>query len=180
MDDLTEKTVRSTQVYDGVLLHVRRDEVELPNGSPAIRELIVHGGASCVLPIDDVGNTYLVRQYRYPFERPILEIPAGKLDAGEHPDEAARRELEEEIGMTADELIYLGEFYPTVAYSTEIIHMYVARGLKKTAQNLDEDEFLNIVAMPIEQLRTDVLAGKIGDGKTMAAVLMEKGLSEKH
>lgn len=169
--DLTEKTISSKNVYDGVLLHVLRDEVLLPDGKNAIREMIVHNGAVCVVPIDENDNVYLVRQYRYPFGTTMLEIPAGKIDKGESPIDAARRELEEEIGMVADSLVHIGDFYPTVAYSTENIHMYVARGLRKTTQRLDDDEFLNIEIMSMQALKEDIMQGKVCDGKTIAAVL---------
>lgn len=168
---LTEKKISSKQVFDGVLLKVFSDKVQLENGNITDREMIVHNGAVCVVAIDDENNTYLVKQYRYPFSRVIREIPAGKIDKGENPLIAAHRELEEEIGMKAKEMIYIGEFYPTVAYSTEIIYMYIAKGLEKTIQNLDEDEFINVEILPFKKLVQEIMDGKIGDGKTIAAVL---------
>lgn len=174
--NLIEQGLSSECVYDGVLLHVYKDEVRLPNGSNAVREVILHGGASCVLPIDDNGNVYMVRQYRYPFKRTLLEVPAGKLDKGEDPKVAAVRELQEEIGMQAEEVHYLGEFLPVVAYATEIIHMYVAKKLIKTAQNLDEDEFVDVEVFPFDTIYDMVLSGEIKDGKTIAVVLKAKAM----
>lgn len=174
--NLIERGVSSECVYDGVLLRVFRDEIELPNGNFSVRELIIHCGAACVLPIDEQGNVYMVRQYRYPFKRTILEVPAGKLDKGEQPSAAAMRELGEEVGMTAGELIYLGEFLPVVAYATEVIHMYVAKQLTKTNQNLDEDEFVDVEVYPFDTLYNMVLSGEIKDGKTIAIVLKAKAM----
>lgn len=168
---LIEKTISSKKVYEGVLLQVYRDEIELEDGNQSVREYIKHGGAVCIVPIDHNDNVYLVRQFRYPFGQAMLEIPAGKLEEGEDPLECAHRELEEEIGMTAQEMTYIGELYPIVAYTTEIIHMYVARGLTRTKQNLDADEFINVETMPLLKLEQEILQGNIRDGKTVAAVL---------
>ena len=172
LEQLSEKMTSSETVYDGVLLHVVRDEVELPNGNGSVRELIRHVGAVAVIPMTEDGRAVVERQYRYPLDEVITEIPAGKLDG---PDEdrleAAMRELREETGISADEWISLGDYYPTPAYSDEIITIYLARGLHRGAQDLDEDEFLNVKEVPLDELVAEVMDGKIADGKTQTAIL---------
>lgn len=171
-DFLSEKSVSSEAVYDGVLLHVRRDQVELPDGNQAVRELIRHVGAVCVVPITDEGNVLMERQFRYPMNRVILEIPAGKLDSKEEDKlEGIKRELEEETGYQADNWICLGDFYPTPAYSDEVITMFMATGLHKGVRHLDDDEFLEVEEIPLKDLVKEILDGTIADGKTQTAIL---------
>ncbi len=170
--ELIERQLDSKLIFDGRILHVYDDAVELPNGHTASRELIRHVGAVCVIPVLDDGRVVVERQYRYPVDRVLTEIPAGKLDApDEDPEAAARRELREETGYTCDELIPLGAFYPAPAYSSEKIHMYLARGLHRGAQDLDEDEFLNVTLAPLAELVQQALRGQLPDVKTQAAVL---------
>ena len=170
--DLTERQLGSKLIFDGRILHVYDDAVELPNGQTASRELIRHVGAVCVIPVLDDGRVVVERQYRYPVGRVLTEIPAGKLDSpDEDPAEAARRELREETGYTCDELIPMGAFYPAPAYSSEKIHMYLARGLHKGPQELDQDEFLSVKRIPLKSLARQALTGRIPDIKTQAAVL---------
>ena len=170
--ELTEKQVNSELIYKGKILDLYRDNVELPDGGSGVREYIRHKGAACVVPVTDDGRVVVVRQFRYPFRTVLTEVPAGKLDStGEPPEEAARRELREETGAAAAELIPLGAYYPTCAYSDEVIHMYLARGLSFGERALDEDEFLNVQLVPLEELCRDVMAGKIRDGKTQTALL---------
>ncbi|MEG2813765.1 MAG: NUDIX hydrolase [Oscillospiraceae bacterium] len=172
--ELIEKKISSKVVFDGRLLHVTSDTVVLPNGNETTREVIWHNGAVCIVAFDEDDNVYMVKQFRYPFNRVILEVPAGKIDQGETPDEAAKRELEEEIGMTATTLVPIGEFYPSVAYTTEIIYMYIATGLKKSSQNLDEDEFLNVEKYNFNTVCNMIMQNEIGDGKTISAILKAK------
>lgn len=169
---LRERQASSELVFDGKILHLYHDKITLPNGEPADRELIRHVGAVCVIPITDDGMVVMERQYRYPVEEVILEIPAGKLDSKQEDHEtAARRELEEETGYQARELIPLGKFYPACAYSDETIWMYLAKGLTKGQRHLDEDEFLDVELMPLRELVSMVLRGEIPDAKTQIAVL---------
>lgn len=169
---LEEKTLSTEQIFDGKVLHVRRDEVELPDGSPAVREYVTHVGAVCILPLTDEGNVILERQYRYPFHEVIVEIPAGKLNSPEEdPRRAALRELREETGAVAGELIYLGDYYGTPAIMGERIRMYLARCLTFEAQETDEDEFLEVFEMPLAELVEEVMAGAVPDGKTQVAAL---------
>ena len=169
---LREKQLTTEDIFDGVVLHVVRDTVALPNGNTSVREVIRHIGAVCVIPVTEDNRVVVERQYRYPLDRVILEIPAGKLDA---PDEdrlsAIQRELREETGYSADEWLEIGDFHPAPAYSDEYITMYLARGLRKGQQHLDEDEFLDVCTVPLKDLVEDVMAGKISDAKTQVCIL---------
>ena len=169
---LREVRTGSEEIFNGVILHVQRDTVRLPNGNETIREVIRHIGAVCVIPVLDNGDVIMERQYRYPLDRVILEIPAGKLDA---PDEdrlsAIKRELREETGYSADEWTEIGDFHPAPAYSDEFITMYLARSLHKGEQQLDEDEFLDVYAIPLPELVQDVMEGRISDAKTQVCIL---------
>ena len=170
--NLTEVQTDSQEIYDGVILHVFKDTVSLPNGNPATREVIRHVGAVGVIPITEDGKVIIERQFRYPLDRVVTEIPAGKLDSfTEDRLSAAKRELEEETGYTAKEWISLGDYYPTPAYCDERITLYLARGLALGQRHLDEDEFLNFELVPLSDLVEDVMNGRITDGKTQVAVL---------
>lgn len=171
-ENLIEKTKSETDIFNGVILHVKKDTVVLPNGREATREIIRHVGAVCVIPVTDDGKVIIERQFRYPINSVITEIPAGKLDSpSENRLSAAKRELLEETGYTADEWIDMGIYYPAAAYSDEKITMYLARGLHKGDQKLDADEFLNVEEVPLSQLIDEVMSGEITDGKTQVAVL---------
>lgn len=171
-EDLRETKLSSSLVYDGRLLKVYKDKISLPSGKESTREYIFHFGASAIVPLLDNGSVIVERQFRYPFSRVMLEIPAGKLDSKEEDRlEAAKRELKEETGYSADEWIDLGEMYPSVAYTTESISLFLARGLKKGERKLDEDEFLNIEEIPLTTLVDMVMKGEIKDSKTQIALL---------
>jgi ADP-ribose pyrophosphatase len=169
---LGETQVDSQNIFDGFVLHVKKDTIKLPNGNEATREIIRHIGAVCVVPVTDDNKVIMERQFRYPIDRVITEIPAGKLDdKNEDRLMAAKRELREETGYEADEWLDLGIYYPAPAYSDEKITMYLAKGLHKGERDLDEDEFLNVEEIPIKSLVDDILSGKITDGKTQVAIL---------
>ena len=171
-DNLAEKTKVSNEIFDGRILHVFNDIVTLPNGNESTREIIRHVGAVCVIPVTDDGNVIIERQFRYPIDSVITEIPAGKLDSpSEDRLSAAKRELLEETGISADEWIDMGIYYPAAAYSDEKITMYLAKGLHKGQQKLDDDEFLNIEEVPLKELLNDVMSGVITDGKTQVMVM---------
>ncbi len=168
---ITEKTLSRKTVFQGKILTLHTDEVLLENGIEAYREVIEHTGGVCILPLTKDNKVYVVRQFRYPFAKILLEIPAGKKEAGEDPLTCGIRELKEEVGASADEMIPLGSMLPTPAYDTERIYMYLARGLHYGTQQLDEDEFLEIETIPLTELKKMVMRGEIEDAKTQLAIL---------
>ena len=169
---LKEIQVESEDIFDGVILNVKRDQVRLPNGHLTVREVIRHLGAVCVVPVTEDGKVVIERQYRYPVDRVMSEIPAGKLDSREEERlHAAQRELWEETGITADRWTDMGLYFPAAAYSDEKITMYLAQGLHLGEQHLDENEFLNFSFIPMEEVVDKILQGEITDGKTQAAIL---------
>ena len=179
-EELKEVRVGTEDIFSGVILNVKRDTVELPNGHRTIRELIRHVGAVCVVPVTEDGRVVVERQYRYPIDGVITEIPAGKLDSkAEDRLSAAKRELWEETGITADRWTDMGLYYGAPAYTDEKITMYLAQGLHRGQQHLDEDEFLNVETVPLGELVEDILSGAITDGKTQAAVLKAAMLLKK-
>lgn len=172
LEQLGERAVSSEDIFDGFILHVKKDTVALPNGNTATREIIRHIGAVCVVPLTKDNKVIMERQFRYPIDSVITEIPAGKLDSRDEDRlSAIKRELREETGYIADDWLNMGVYYPAPAYSDEKIDMYLARGLHKGERELDEDEFLNIYEIPIEALVSDIMSGRITDGKTQVAVL---------
>ncbi len=167
-----EKQKSSEFIFDGKVLHLYRDEIYLPDGREAFREYCRHIGAVCVVPVTDEGEIICVRQYRYPVAAVMLEIPAGKLDSKtEDPREAAIRELREETGATCQKLTYMGKYYSSPAILDECIHMYMAQGLEFGDTDFDEDEFIEIVKIPVDELVDMIMRGEIPDGKTQAAVM---------
>lgn len=172
--ELLEKTVESQTVFQGRIVTVKLDKAQLPNGRLTSREVVEHPGGVAVLPLDANGCVTLVRQFRYPFQRVLLELPAGKLEKGEDHRACGLRELEEETGMTAGEFTYLGGLYLSPGYSSEVLHLYLARELRQGTSHPDEGEFLNVEKMPFQELLDRVMAGEIHDAKTVAAVLKTK------
>lgn len=169
---LEEKQVSSKEIYDGYILHVREDKILLPDGRDAKRELIRHIGAVCVIPVNENNEVIMEHQYRYPISDVVLEIPAGKLDsADEDRLEAAKRELREETGYTADNWTDIGMYIPAPAYSDEKINMYLATGLHLGERELDDDEFIDVCTIPLAKLVDKVMAGEITDGKTQIAIM---------
>ena len=169
---LEETPLAGEWVYDGALLHVRRDTVRLPDGGSATREYVVHPGAVLILPVLSDGRLVVERQHRYPLNRVFLEFPAGKLDPGEAPLATAQRELLEETGYTAARWWRLGVIHPIVSYSTEAIEFYVAEDLTHVGRRLDEGEFLDVLTMSGDAMLAALDRGDITDAKTVAALLM--------
>ncbi len=177
--DLSEKKIDSELKYSGVIVNVMLDHAELCDGSIVKREVVEHPGGVTVLPIDDDGFCYCVRQFRYPMGKVMLEVPAGKLEKGEDHRECAVRELSEETGFSADELTYLGPICTSPGFSTEVLHIYLAQGLHAGKSHPDEGEFLSVEKHHIDELVDMVMSGEIDDGKTVIAVLKAKRLLEQ-
>lgn len=167
---MTEKTLNSDLIFTGKVFTITVDNVLLPDGRTAVRECVHHGGGVCVLALTEDGTVPMVRQFRYGAGIELLEIPAGKLEKGEGPEECGRRELAEECGFLAETFVSLGKVYPTPAYCGEVIHMFLAQGLSKTNTNLDEDEFLTVEHVSFDKLFEMCQGGEIDDAKTVAAV----------
>ena len=175
---LTETLLTSQQVFKGGFLDVRRDTIALPSGQQTTREYVVHPGACVVIPLLDNGDVVLEKQYRYPVQREMIEFPAGKLDPNEDPLVCALRELREETGYSASEWAYAGCMHLAIAYSTEVIHIYFARGLTLGERDLDEGEFLDVFTAPAEQLIAWCADGTVTDAKTVTCALhMQQFLS---
>ncbi len=168
---LLEKKLDSEKIFSGNLLHVYRDKVQLPDGSTSHREWIDHPGASAVLPVFESGEVQLVKQFRYPLRQNFLEVPAGKIDAGEDPLVTAKRELEEESGIRGAHWVSLGGFHPCIGYTNEIIYLFLTWGLEVSDNRVDDDEFLKQVRLPFEKVIEAVYNGDITDGKTIANIL---------
>jgi ADP-ribose pyrophosphatase len=173
MDDahLKEESTASQLLFQGNFLRAMRDTVRLPDGHTATREYVIHPGAVVVVPFLDDGRVVLERQYRYPIARVMTEFPAGKLDAGEDPLVCGQRELLEETGYTAREWAYAGAMHLAVAYSTEIIHVYFARGLSLGDRKLDHGEFLDVISATPEELLGWCRDGTVTDAKTLTCML---------
>ena len=172
MSLLKEKTISSENIFSGKVISLQVDEVELPNGKIAKREIIKHPGAVAIIAITDENKIVMVEQYRKALEQTIIEIPAGKLESGEQPDVCAKRELEEETSYECESLELLNSFYTSPGFANEIVHVYLAKGLtkKEDAAGLDEDEFVNLMELTIGEALQAIEEKKIYDAKTIFAV----------
>ena len=169
--DNEEKTISSEVVFDGKVIHVRKDKVLCPNGKESFREIVDHHGGVGVLAFHE-GKIALVKQFRYAYKEELYEMPAGKLEKGEDPSEGGRRELEEEVGYVADKYEYLGKMYPSCGYTNEIIYLYKAENLRKTHTHLDEDEFVEVYWFTLDEIKKMVKSGQIVDAKTICALYL--------
>lgn len=177
--NLEEKQLSSNYLFKGRIINLRQDTALLPNGNTATREVVEHPGGVCVAALTDNDELLFVKQWRYPYMEETLEIPAGKRDRqDEDPLECGKRELQEETGATAKEYIDLYPLYPTPGYINEVIYCYLATGLTFGEQNPDEDEFLDVLRIPLEKAVEMVLSGEIKDAKTQIAVLKVKVLRD--
>lgn len=177
--NIIEKPVDSQRVFDGIILHIDHMTYELPNGHLAKRECARHIGASAVIPVDAAGNVWLVKQFRACIDRALLEIPAGKLDfKGEDRLEAAKRELREETGLTAHLWTHLTDIYTTPGFSDEKISLFLAQELQAGESHPDDDEFLNVVKLPLSDVVSMIVMGQITDSKTICAALMAEKIIE--
>ena len=177
--ELTEKTSDSREIFKGRIIRVRLDTVRLPNGKEGIREVVEHPGGVAILAIDSEERVLLVRQYRYPFERVMTEVPAGKREPGEPPFITAQRELQEEVGATADTWTELGTLIPSPGCYGETLYLYMAQDLHFGATHPDEDEFLEPLRVPLDEAVRQCMDGTLTDAKTVAAVLKGKILREQ-
>ena len=169
--DFTEKPLKQDYLYRGKIVNLRVDNAELPDGTTALREVIEHPGGVCVAALTEKEELLFVEQFRYPYMETVLELPAGKLEYGEDPFEAGKRELLEETGAAAKSYRDLGKLYPTPGYCGEIIHMYLAENLTFSEQHLDEDEFLEVRRIPLEEAFQMVMRNEIRDSKTQVGIL---------
>ena len=169
---LNEITKSSDLVKKKKIFHVTKDTAELEDGKIVQRDVVHHSGGVCVVPLTERQTVLMVQQYRYPFHEVTLEIPAGKREPGEDPLECGLRELREEVGRTCKKYTELGYLYPTPAYDTEVIHMYLSEDLSAPMQqDLDAGEFLDVLELPLEEVVTMIMDGKIADAKTQLAIL---------
>lgn len=176
MSKLKETQLSTEQIYKGTLLDVRRDEITLPNGKTSAREYIKHPGAACIIPVLPDGNIALIKQYRYPVQSEMIELPAGKLDPGEKPEACAKRELEEEIGYSAGKLTFVCNIHPAIGFASEKMWIYLAEDLVKTVENTDHDEFLVLMPTHLDDAIKMVWDGKITDVKTIIGLLWAERL----
>lgn len=174
--ELTEKKLSSEDKFDGRIIHVHVDRVILPSGKTTVREVVDHVGGAAILALDDRNNVLTVTQYRYVFGKPLLEIPAGKLDAGENPVAGALRELKEETGAVPDEFLPLGRILPSPGCYGEVLYLFLARGLHMEDSHPDDGEFLLQERIPFDEMVHRIMNGEIEDAKTVAAVLKAKVL----
>ena len=175
-DSLAELTIGTKRIYEGNIINVRVDTVRMPSGRDATREIVEHSHAVCIVPIDNEGNVVLVRQYRKPAETALLEVPAGGVEEGEISEEAVLRELQEEIGYTADHLEHLSSFWVAPGWATEYMHAYLATGLRESRLDGDEDENIEVVRLRFNEAVSMLKSGEINDGKTIAALLLAQPL----
>jgi ADP-ribose pyrophosphatase len=166
----TERRISGETKFEGKVFSVRRDVAQLHNGKRVPREVVEHSGGVVVVPVTEKREVVAVRQYRYPVARELLEVPAGRLEPGENRADAARRELSEETGCRAEELLYLGEIYPSPGFCEETLHIYLATGLKRGEAHPDEDEFLTAETIPLREMADMIARNEIKDAKTIAGI----------
>ncbi|MTI68310.1 MAG: NUDIX hydrolase [Firmicutes bacterium] len=174
-----EKTMKSDKIYEGKILNLRIDTVELPDKKYSKREIVEHSGAVAIVPITDDGYVTLVKQYRKAIDKELLEIPAGKIEVGEEPKSCAIRELKEETGITAENLEYMFEFYTSPGFSNEKLYLFMAKNLNVGEANPDTDEYIEVVKIKLEDLVEKVNKGEIQDSKTIVGILTAYQMKNK-
>lgn len=178
-EKLLEKTLESNLIFDGRVITVCHNKALLSDGTTAMREIVAHPGGVCVAALTDEEELLFVRQYRCPYDEIVTELPAGKLERGEDPLQAGIRELSEETGATAESVVSLGKLYPTPGYCGEVIHLYLATGLSFGEQHTDEDEFLDVLRIPLAEAVEMVMTDRLRDSKTQTAVLKVMRMKEQ-
>lgn len=168
--EMKEKKISSEIIYSGKVVQLERDTVLCPNGKQAYREVIRHSGGAAILCVTSDEQVLMIEQFRYPYDEVIYEIPAGKLESGEDPIEAAYREFEEETGNRADEMQFLGKIYPSCGYTSEVIYLYLAKNITPTSTAFDEDEVIETKLIPLKEVQEMILDGRIKDAKTICAI----------
>lgn len=168
---VTEKKINSAEIYNGHIIKVFKDDVSLEGAGNAIREVVRHKGATAILAVNEKNEAYFVEQFRYPVGKVLFEAPAGKIDEGEEPFECAKRELLEECGITAKKWTELGPMLSSPGFCDEVIYLYLAKELSESAPNPDEDEFLDIIKLPLTEVRERLRKGEIPDAKTQILIL---------
>ncbi len=176
--DFFEDTLNSRNIFNGRLIKLRVDEVILPNGRKSTREIVEHPGAVAVVAVDEENNILMVKQYRKAIEKVLLEIPAGKLEKGESEEECVKRELVEETGYFPKSIKRVTSFYTSPGFSNEVIHLFIAKELKKESMKADFDEYLQVVKMPAKEVLKKIHSGEIADGKTISGLLLTYSLIE--
>lgn len=166
-----EKTISSERIYEGAILNLRRDKVEVINGRTSYREIVEHNGGVAMIAMKDDGKVIMIKQFRKPIEKVIMEIPAGKIEKGEDPYQTAVRELKEETGYTAGKIEFLTKFYPSVGYSMEALYIYLCTDLVQGATEFDENEALDIFEMDLDELFKMTVNGEVEDGKTAIGIM---------
>lgn len=166
-----EKTLSSEEIFSGKVINVVRDTVLLENGASSVREVVRHRGAAAIMAVDEAGRGFFVRQFRYAVGQALLEVPAGKIDEGETPLCCAKRELSEECGVAAEKWTELGPFVSSPGFCDEVIWLFLAENLSAAKQSLDDDEFLDVIKIPLSEAKELVLKNAVPDGKTQALVL---------
>ncbi len=169
-----EKTISSEMIYEGKILNLRRDKVQTVTGGPSYREIVEHNGGAVAVAITEFGKLVMVRQFRKPLEKAVLELPAGKIEKGEEPIDTIGRELREETGYTARTFTLLTAFYPSVGYTTETLYIYLASGLSPGETDYDEHEAMDILEIDFQEAHNMVIRGEIQDAKTMLGILLAK------
>lgn len=177
--NLRETPVEQEVKYEGRIIRLRVDKAQLPNGRIATREVVEHNGGVCIAALTEQRELMFVRQFRYPYQEVVLELPAGKIDKGEEPLACGKRELTEETGASAQQYRSLGRLYPSPGYCGEVIHLFLATGLSFGRMNPDEDEFLEVERIPLEKAVQMVLDNEVPDAKTQVAVLKTWALLQK-
>lgn len=174
--DLYEKTLSEESVFKCSFMELVKQQVKLPDGNEVERDIVKHSHGVCVIAFNENGNILMVEQFRKPFDRVFLELPAGKVDQGENLEEAALRELKEETGYSTNKVTYLGKIAPSPGFCDEVVHLYKAHELKKGETNFDDDEFLNLKEYPLEEVKKMIIEGRIIDAKTIACLFFNENI----